>query len=465
MSNNIITNGISLMIIGTDGKILLKKRSKDDLFYPLALDFAFNQETDSIENSFPGINLETRLKPLLKIKYTANVPLKKNEINELSYAELDSEIFVSDNHKWLIPTEINQMLKQNIYFTPLFRKIWSEYFSTSVDCLEVAEIMNEVYTGNIVDFGNITHPAGDSETEYLLELPVSYISSVPGKDLRRMIIEILGEIYEIDHDTTELIAQTVNKIHSASLVLDDVEDRSRLRRGVKCAHLIFGETFAINTSFHQISKTIFDIMRTAPDFGVPFGKAIYDLITGQTCEMYWNEFKSVPNHSELERIMHLKTSPLFVCALDCITVQTKNSRVIEYQTNGLTDLFYSFLKKIGLWFQIKDDLINLTDAEYWKKKGFCDDFDEQKYSYPVVLFYELESEDTEAFGEKFYINDKTDEDKNDLLDILNKYNIFDLTQARLSELEKEIMHILLKIGAIDGTLVEKFKHIKRRIIG
>ena len=88
-----------------------------------------------------------------------------------------------------------------------------------------------------------------------------------------------------------------------------------------------------------------------------------------------------------------------------------------------------------------------------------------KYSYPVVLFYELESEDTEAFGEKFYINDKTDEDKNDLLDILNKYNIFDLTQARLSELEKEIMHILLKIGAIDGTLVEKFKHIKRRIIG
>ena len=41
-----------------------------------------------------------------------------------------------------------------------------------------------------------------------------------------------------------------------------------------------------------------------------------------------------------------------------------------------------------MFFQIRDDYINLTDKEYWKEKGFCQDLDEEKISYIITYFYQ-----------------------------------------------------------------------------
>merc|ERR1719215_1931863 len=39
---------------------------------------------------------------------------------------------------------------------------------------------------------------------------------------------------------------------------------------------------------------------------------------------------------------------------------------------------------LGLYFQIRDDLINLADQEFFKLKSFCEDITEGKYSYPII---------------------------------------------------------------------------------
>ena len=46
--------------------------------------------------------------------------------------------------------------------------------------------------------------------------------------------------------------------------------------------------------------------------------------------------------------------------------------------------FDNLINKIGLFFQIRDDLANLCSIEYINSKSFCDDLTEGKFSYPVI---------------------------------------------------------------------------------
>jgi len=46
--------------------------------------------------------------------------------------------------------------------------------------------------------------------------------------------------------------------------------------------------------------------------------------------------------------------------------------------------FVPLVNHLGLFFQIRDDLINLADDEYFKSKSFCEDLTEGKFSFPVI---------------------------------------------------------------------------------
>ena len=46
--------------------------------------------------------------------------------------------------------------------------------------------------------------------------------------------------------------------------------------------------------------------------------------------------------------------------------------------------FGPLVNNLGLYFQIRDDLINLADEEYFKSKSFCEDLTEGKFSFPII---------------------------------------------------------------------------------
>ena len=46
--------------------------------------------------------------------------------------------------------------------------------------------------------------------------------------------------------------------------------------------------------------------------------------------------------------------------------------------------FAPLVNNLGLYFQIRDDLINLSDEEYFKSKSFCEDLTEGKFSFPII---------------------------------------------------------------------------------
>ena len=62
-------------------------------------------------------------------------------------------------------------------------------------------------------------------------------------------------------------------------------------------------------------------------------------------------------------------------------------------TNQETD-FNLLVDNLALYFQIRDDYINLADEEYMKSKSFCEDLTEGKFSFPIIHGIRADTADT-----------------------------------------------------------------------
>ena len=95
----------------------------------------------------------------------------------------------------------------------------------------------------------------------LLLEPFDYINSIPGKDIRGKLIDCFQLWLKVENpDTLQAIKDIVGDLHNASLLIDDIEDSSKLRRGRPVAHSIFGTAPVINCANYVISKTSFKVI-------------------------------------------------------------------------------------------------------------------------------------------------------------------------------------------------------------
>lgn len=77
------------------------------------------------------------------------------------------------------------------------------------------------------------------ESTILLQ-PYTYLCSLPGKEIRSQLIEAFDAWLHVPATSLAVIKRVVEMLHNASLLVDDVEDGSLLRRGAPVAHEIFG---------------------------------------------------------------------------------------------------------------------------------------------------------------------------------------------------------------------------------
>ncbi|KAL4961087.1 bifunctional terpene synthase/polyprenyl synthetase family protein [Aspergillus stella-maris] len=213
--------------------------------------------------------------------------------------------------------------------------------------------------------------------EHLLG-PAEYISSLPSKGVREAFIDGLNVWLVLpDHRVNQLknIAQT---LHNASLMLDDIEDHSPLRRGRPSTHMIFGTEQTINSA----NFLLIDVMDKVRQLDDPRCMDIYleemrNLFIGQSFDLYWTRNGECPSEEQYLDMIRQKTGGLFRL-LTRMMVQ-----VAPVQQKGLESQLASLGDVLGEFFQVRDDYKNLTE-EYTGQKGFCEDLDECKFSYPLI---------------------------------------------------------------------------------
>lgn len=78
--------------------------------------------------------------------------------------------------------------------------------------------------------------------------PISYLECLPSKNIRGILIEGLSSWFTIPQDTLDRIERIISNIHNASLLIDDIEDGSPLRRGRPAVYRVFGRAQTINSA-------------------------------------------------------------------------------------------------------------------------------------------------------------------------------------------------------------------------
>ncbi|KAL9620401.1 MAG: hypothetical protein Q9160_005101 [Pyrenula sp. 1 TL-2023] len=96
--------------------------------------------------------------------------------------------------------------------------------------------------------------------ELVLE-PYRYVSSLPSKGVRDMLIDGINLWLGVSPKTSSIIRSVIKMIHNSSIMLDDLQDGSKLRRGSPSAHVVFGEAQTINSATFQYVQAIAELRK------------------------------------------------------------------------------------------------------------------------------------------------------------------------------------------------------------
>jgi geranylgeranyl pyrophosphate synthase len=272
--------------------------------------------------------------------------------------------------------------------------------------------------------------------EAILLEPVTYYKNQKGKNIRCIICELLGNLLNVKQDDIDLINDIINNIHNSSLVIDDIEDNSLLRSNEICSHIKYGVPLALNAGYYCAFKMLNVITNNFRQHIVNKSiEYIYYVHEGQGMDIYYTNNKVIPTVEEYTKMIVYKTGYGFLMLLEVLIDKSNNVVMIKNK-----EILEKILTTFSIFYQIRDDYINLTDPEYWKIKGFCQDLEEGKISYLLVIFSTLC--DINLVGDINIIdmmNDKTIDGKKKIVLLLNEYKVFDIVYEKLIELRSEIL--------------------------
>lgn len=230
---------------------------------------------------------------------------------------------------------------------------------------------------NSADFKEIWGKAADTA----LLGPYNYLANNRGHNIREHLIAAFGAVIKVDKSDLETISHITKILHNSSLLVDDVEDNSMLRRGLPAAHCLFGVPQTINSANYMYFVALQEVLKLKSYDAVSiFTEEMINLHRGQGMDLYWRETLTCPSEDEyLEMVVH-KTGGLFRLALRLmlsVASKQEDHEKINFDLTHLTDT-------LGVIYQILDDYLNLQSTELTENKGFCEDISEGKFSFPLI---------------------------------------------------------------------------------
>lgn len=268
----------------------------------------------------------------------------------------------------------------------------------------------------------------------LLDRIMRFIIKRKGKQMRPMFVflaaKICGEITEVTYRASSLI----ELLHTATLVHDDVVDDANLRRGFFSINALWKNKVAVLVGDYLLSKGLLLSLENN-DF------QILKIVSTAVKEMSEGELLQIEKTRKLDikedvyfEIIRSKTASLLASACSAgAWSSTENSEMSER--------FRNFGEKIGISFQIKDDLFDYGHDNIGKPTGI--DIKEKKMTLPLI--YTLQHADEATKRRIIYIvkNQNKDKEKvNEVIEIVKKSGGIEYAHKKMMEYQKEAMDIL-----------------------
>ncbi len=227
----------------------------------------------------------------------------------------------------------------------------------------------------------------DNSSFEILSKAQRYSLMSGGKHLRALILLQTASIGKINVDDILDFASAIEMVHTYSLIHDDLPemDNDDLRRGVATCHKKFGADIALLAGDALLTKA-FNVIANNSSFSSDIKleciKILSDacgekgMLAGQTIDKI-SENKKI-SYEQLSELHSRKTGDMFLASvkMGCVlgNVDCKTSRLLE-----------QYMSLLGIAFQIKDDILDVTSTREQLGKPINSDIECQKSTF-VSLF-------------------------------------------------------------------------------
>ncbi|MEE9461965.1 MAG: polyprenyl synthetase family protein [Bacteroidales bacterium] len=215
----------------------------------------------------------------------------------------------------------------------------------------------------------------------LLNIITNYLLRRKGKQIRPMFVfltaGLCGDITPSSYNAASLI----ELLHSASLIHDDVVDESYERRGFFSINALWKSKVSVLLGDYLLAKGLLlsvkekehELLRLVSD-------AVREMSEGELMQIQKSRKLNITKEEYFE-IIRKKTAALIAACTACGAWSAS-------QDNELTEKFRVFGEKVGMAFQIKDDLFD------YQQKGFIgkptgNDIKEKKFTLPLIHALEV----------------------------------------------------------------------------
>lgn len=269
----------------------------------------------------------------------------------------------------------------------------------------------------------------------LLDKIMGYIVKRKGKQMRPMFVFFMAKlIQEQVSDATYRGAALIELLHTATLVHDDVVDEANYRRGFFSVNALWKNKIAVLVGDYLLSKGLL-LSLNHDDFSLLkiVSNAVREMSEGELLQMEKARRLDITEEVYFD-IIRQKTASLIAscCAVGVSSVGADVETVERARLFG---------EKVGLAFQIKDDLFDYGTAEIGKPVGI--DIKEKKMTLPLI--YALQQADWLTKRRVIYNvknnNGKTDR-INAVIDFVKKSGGLEYSIQKMNALHAEALQLL-----------------------
>lgn len=276
---------------------------------------------------------------------------------------------------------------------PAFFKEYLELFSDSNAIEAVLPRKMESYQ-DLQRIGVRMHKPKDIDLDSIqrgIIDPLYYLIDSGGKRWRPLYGLILAKDFGMnihDHEKNRVLYHLLaiwELIHNATLIIDDIEDKSLKRRGKDCAYIKYGLDIAINAGWLLLTlpqaslNQVIDIKDPVlPELLREINRELVCVHFGQNWDINWHNGYYLPNEDDYMQMTSSKTGviPRLIASLVCI---------LNGADEALTENIKHMTDKLGIAFQIQDDVIALESDAYADARGIIgEDIHEGKRTLMVI---------------------------------------------------------------------------------
>jgi len=264
-----------------------------------------------------------------------------------------------------------------------------------------------------------------------------------GKRWRPILFFLTVDALGGDHEKLKDFCTIVEIVHNGTLMHDDIEDDSDLRRGKPCTHKIFGNDVAINAGDGMYYLPLVTLIKSnlTDELKVKayevYIQEMLNLVYGQAMDITWH--KGIAGADEVNEQQYLQMTAFKTGTL--ARMSARLAAVLSGADEKTTKAIGKIAERIGVAFQIQDDILNLTATSgkgQFIEEYIGSDITEGKRTLMVIhTIKEANEQDRKRLIEILRMHTREKELKQEAINIIKKYDSIEYSKDVARKLVKE----------------------------